>query len=418
VVAQTVANLASVIKDAWTSDRMAKQFYDENPVLDWFSEVNATMMGLQAQVPIQKYRGAGVTSTSAAGGTLNPAVNQQVDQAIYTMPYLWKQISLETGALNQTGNQAQAVIAAKDLEVEGAVSDISKEASRQLVSNGDGLIAQCTTGGASTTINLLAQASGGVGYDAIVRGWLYPGLVVDIGTTADTDVIVTGTSITDVGEDPVTPTITIGSSVSTTSSHFVSIANPNSTTLANPEINGLRNMISLTSTLGGINPASAGESFWKAAAVDTASTSFSLDMALNLHQKVFQKGGTAGSNVLTSVKQWANFYSLLQNQVRFAGETGLGAGGITGLTGLTWAGIGINVYPDIVDKEWYFLTKDDFVRITGNITKPTWTSELEGGGQGLRWSQGTTSFNEGLVFPMNVGAQRRNRSAAATNLIS
>lgn len=415
-MAQTVANLASVIKDAWTSNRLAKQFYDENPLLDWFTEVEATMIGDQAQVPIHKYRSGGSTSTAAAGGSLNPAGNQATDQAIYTMPYLWHQISLETAALNQAASQAQSVVAAKDLEVQGAISDISKQASRQLASNGDGLIAQCTTTTSSTTVQLLAPASGGLGYDAIVRGWLFPGLPVDIGTTSDSDSIVTGSVITDVAEDSTTPTITIGSSVSTTSSHYVSIANPNSTTATNPETNGLRNMISQTTTLGGINPASAGESFWKAASVDTSTTTFSLDLALTMQQKVFQKSGKFQSTVVTSAKQMANFYSLLQNQVRFNGDRGLGAGGVGGLVGLEWNGMGVNVWPDIVDKEWYFLTKGDFVRIVGAIKKPRWTSELEGSGQGLRWSQGTTSFTEGLVFPFNVGLQRRNTSAAATAL--
>jgi hypothetical protein len=158
------------------------------------------------------------------------------------MVYHWFQVALETAALNQTGAQMQAVVAAKDLEIKGAIGNVSRQCSRQLVNNGDGLIAQCTTGGASTTINLLPQASGGLGYDAIVSGWLYPGLPVDIGTTADSDSLATGSVITDVSEDATAPTITIGSSVTTTSSHYVSIANPNSATATNPELNGFRNM--------------------------------------------------------------------------------------------------------------------------------------------------------------------------------
>ncbi|MGK3946284.1 hypothetical protein ABK046_49020, partial [Streptomyces caeruleatus] len=84
----------------------------------------------------------------------------------------------------------QSIIGSKILEVGGGVDDISKQASRQLCSNGDGYIAQCTTGGASATISLLGASSGGLGYDAIRRGWLFPGLPVDVGTTSDTDTIV------------------------------------------------------------------------------------------------------------------------------------------------------------------------------------------------------------------------------------
>ena len=418
-MAQTVSNLSLVMKDAWTQNTMAKQFYDLNPVLDWFKQYTATTIGLQAQVPIYKGIGGGQTSTGPGGGVLNPADGARVDQAIYTMAYLWRQISLETAVLNQTGGGDQAVTDAADLEVKNALTGIARDASRMLaLGNGDGFIAQCTTGGASTTVSLLPQASGGLGYDAIVTGGLQAGMTVDIGTAGDSDSIVTGATITDVVEDPVTPGIIINSSVSTTSSHFVSIANPNSATATNVELNGLRNMFgSTTTTLGGINPASAGEGFWKPASVDSTTTSLSLDLMLNLNRFVWRKTGSTMTTVVSSGKQFANFYSLLQNQVRFTGEQGMGAGGINNMNGLSWNGMGLNVWPDIADKEMYFLNKDDVLRIVGKYKAPTWTSEIEGS-QGLRWAQGSTSFVEGLVFPMQTGVRRRNTAAAATNLVA
>lgn len=417
MASQTVANLASVLKDAWTSDRMAKQFYDENPILDKIKAVTATMIGSQAQTPIHSGRSGGYTSTSAAGGVLNPAGAQVTDQAIWTLVYHWFQVSLETGALNQAGNNAQAIIAAKDLEMKGAISDMAKQCSRQLVGNGDGLIAQCTTTTTSNTILLLPAASGGLGYDAIVRGFLYPGLVVDIGTTADTDAIATGVTITAVSESATAPSITVsGSTVSTTSSHYISIANPNSATAANPELNGFQNIVSATGSLGGINPATAGDEFWAAAKVDSTTTTFSLDLALDLQRAAFQKSGSYQSTVITSAKQMQNFYSLLQNQVRFNGEQGMGAGGVGNTTGLSWNGQGVNVWPDVPDKFWWHVNLADFLRITGNIKKPTWVSELEGAGGDLRWSQGTTAFNNAVTFPFQVGVQRRNTHAGATAL--
>lgn len=414
-MAQTVANLASVLKDAWTSERVAKQFYNANPVLDKLRKVEATMIGQQAQVPIHSGRSGGYTTTAAAGGSLNPAGNQVTNQAVYTLVYHWFQIQIETAALNQSAAQTTSIIAAKDLEMQGAIDDLSKQASRQLVGNGDGLIAQCTSGGASTTINLLPAASGGKGYDAIVRGHLYVGLPVDVGTVGDSDVLATGSVITAVAESATAPTITIGTSVTTTSSHFISVANPNSATATNPELNGFRNLVG-TGTLGGINPASAGSEYWQAAKVDTATTSFSLDLALDLQRAVFQKSGKFMAQVVTSAKQMSNFYALLQNQVRFSGEQGLGAGNVGGLVGLSWNGLGVNVFPDVYDSEWYCLTLDDFCQITGSIKEPTWTSDLEGAGGSLRWAQGQTNFVEGLVFPFQVGVQRRNTSAAATGL--
>jgi len=419
-LAQTVANLSSVEKDVWTSEELAKSFYDHNKFLARMRQVQGTVIGLQAQVPIQKYRGVGgYTSTDAAGGVLNPAGNQQTAQATYTMVYHWFQTAIEAGAINQTASASQSVISAKLLEMEGAISDVSAHCSRQLATNGDGFIAQCASGGASTTVNLqpatVSGMSGTSGYDAIARGWLYPGQLVDIGTAADTDVLVTGTTITDVVESESAPTITIGSSITTTTSHFVSVANPNSATASNPELNGLRNMIG-SGTLGGINPASAGNNYWQPSALDTSTTVFSLDLALQLSRKAYTKTGEYSSTILTSPKQAMNLYSLLQNQVRFAGDANLQAGDFVAVG---WNGMELLVLPEIADKDWFQTNFKDFVRIVGDITEPTWVSDLEGANQAYAsWSPNSTSFSDAVLFPFQVGMQRRNGSAAATNLVA
>lgn len=414
-MAQTVANLASVLKDAWTSQRVQKQFYDENPILEKIKNVEGTMIGAQAQVPIHSGRSGGYTSTNAAGGSLNAAGNQVTAQAVYTLVYHWFQVAIETAALNQSAGNAASIISAKDLEMQGAISDVAKQCSRQLVGNGDGLIAQCGTTTASNVIVLTPNSSGGRGAQAIARGHLYAGLPVDIGTTADSDSVVAGSVITAVDETPTAPTITISSAVTTSSANYVSIANPNSTTATNPELNGFRNLAG-TSTLGGINPATAGNEYWKAATVDTTTTTFSLDAALALQQAVFQKSGRFTGTVFTSAKQAAAFYSLLQNQVRFTGEQKLGAGGVGGLVGLEWNGQGINVVPDVYDQDWFYITLEDLVKVHGSIKEPTWTNDLQGTGGDFQWSAGTTAFVEGLVWPFQVGAQRRNRMAAMTGL--
>lgn len=419
-MAQTIANIQAVMKDIWTANRIQKQFYNQNPLLEMLQEAAGTKvtdMGLQAQVPLHVQRSGGYTSTGAAGGTLNPAGQQGVAQGIYTMVYHWFQIALETAVLNQTDGDTRSIIAGKDLEMKGAVDDVSKQVSRQFARNGDGILAECATGGASTTVSLVNVAAGGHGYAAIVRGHIYPGMPVDIGTTADTDVLVTGTTITGVVDSPTAPTITIGSSISTTAgTHFVYWANPNSTTAASPEVNGLENMVGVA-PLAGIDPSVGGSEYWKAY-VDTTSTSFSLPMALALQLRVFQKGGSYDSKIITSAQQMANFYMELQNQVRFSGDMKMGAGGVGGLVGLDWNGVGVNVIPDVYDSDWFHIQPEDMVMIRGAIKEPTWVSDLEGAGGDIRWVQNTTGFQNAVVWPFQIGVQRRNRMAAAKSLTS
>lgn len=415
-MAQTATSLADVLKDTWTSDRIQRQFYNDHPPLERLEQVQATMIGQQAQVPIHKGRSGGYVSTGPAGGVLNPADQQRVDQAVYTMVYHWFQVDLEVSALNQAGgSNVQSVIGAKDLEIEGAVNDMRNQCMRQLVTNGDGIVAQCASGGASTTVSLTASPSGTAwGFDALQRGWLYVGLPVDIGTTADTDTLATGAVITGVSEVAATPTITTATSVTTIAgTHNVYIANPNSTTGANPELNGLRNLVNTTGALGGLNPATAGEEFWQAARRDTTTSVFSLDLVLDLQRAVMQKSAKYMTDVWTGLKQQSAFYSLLQNQVRFQGEMKLGAGDVGGLV---WNNLAVKGYPDILDSDWYCLTLSDFVQIVGAINKPTWASDLEGDGGKLRWRQGQTGFVDGVVYPFQVGLQRRNTHAAATAL--
>jgi len=412
-MAQTVANLSAVLKDAWTSDRIQKQFYNKNPILDKIGSVAGTMIGQQAQVPIHSGRNGGYTSTLPAGGALNPAGQQEVDQALYTMVYHWFQIALETAALAQSGSNSQSIIAAKDLEMKGAIDDMSKQCSRQLVGNGDGVLAVLAGNASSATIPLLTT---GYGRSSLVRGHIHAGQTVDIGAVGTPGSTVQGAKIIAVDKQVAAPSITLDAPVVVAANAVLTIANPNGTTVANPELNGFRNIAGSNASLGGINPATAGFDWWAPALVDNTTTTLTLDGPLNLQQAVFEQTGEFATSVFTSPKQAREFYSLLQNQVRFAGEMGMGAGNVGGLVGLSWNGQGINVVPDIADRDWYNLTLADFVRVTGGITTPTWTSELEGSGGDVRWSPGTTSFVEGLVWPFQIGVQRRNTHAAMTNL--
>lgn len=415
-MADTASSLADVLKDAWTSDRLKKQFYTEHGPLTRLEAVDGTMIGNQAQVPIWAELAGGYTSVGPAGGSLNTYNNQSPDQAVYTLVGHWHPVSIDASAQVQaSGSNLQAVVASKDMAIEGAAENLRRHATRQLVTNGDGIVAQCDTGGASTTVELLPSPSGtAYGYDAIRRGWLRKNQIVDIGTTADTDALVAGTTVTAVNISATDPDIVIGSSISTTSgTHFVYIANPNSATAANTEMNGLRNIVNTTGALGGLNPATAGEEFWAAATRDTTTTVFSLDLALNMDREVKQNSGEPVSNVWTSLKQQMNFYSLLQNQVRFPGEMKLGAGKVNAVS---WNGMEVEAFNDILDSDWYHLTLNDFCRVHGDHKAPKWASEIQGANKGSLWVPGTTRFEDAVLYYLQIGVQRRNTHAGATGL--
>jgi len=82
-MAQTASSLALVMKERWDKDTIAKQWYaDDNPLSRIESAADATQIGKQLQVGVWgDLNSGGYTSTSVAGGSINTATQQGVDQA-------------------------------------------------------------------------------------------------------------------------------------------------------------------------------------------------------------------------------------------------------------------------------------------------------------------------------------------------
>ena len=422
-MSQSAVTLGAITKDIWTDQRLLAQFDTQNAMLSRVERTSGVMIGNQAQVPIKAGRAGSFTSVGPAGGALNPATAQPVNQAIYNLPYSWFQIELETSAIAQAGSNQQSVVSAKDLEIEGALENTRHQISRMVATNGDGVVAALASGAAGTTLTLTAAAAEGAtyGYSALARGWLPSGTLtgqyVDIGTIADTDALSTdSTQVTAVNyANPAAPTITVSATTTgaaTAGQHFVFIRNPNSGATANPEVNGLRQIVG-TGAFGGLNPANAGQEWWKGALVDTTTTTFSLDLALGLQSAALQAAGQDAKQVVwTSIKQRSRFYALLQSQVQFSGDGDLAAGSVNP----RWNGQQVEAFNDILDTDWFALNLNDLIKVTGSWDTPKWASDIEGAGGSLRWRQGYTSFMDAVVFPVQLGARRRSSMAAALAL--
>jgi hypothetical protein len=410
-MAQTAASLAAISKEVYTQDELEKQFYSEAPVLERFEKTNRYTIGREARVPIHKYGGGGTTVLTAAGGTLNPDDAQDVDKAVYTLSYAWQPIAIQFGALNEVHGGQSSVGDSLTLEVEGGVNDLRRQVMRMAAANGDALIAECATSTATTTINLSPT---GLGYHAIIAGYLSPGITIDIGSAANETSVAGDRLITDVNDSESDPEIVInGANVTTAAGDFISLANARSGATSN-EFPGLRSMVgSSTTVVGGLDPATTGKRFWKPAHVDTTTTAYSLDLPLTMQRKVFSKTRRYPTWFLTSPKQQANHYSLLQTQVRFSGDMQLGAGNVEQAK---WNGMEFMGEPDIPDKELYLLDPASFLIVTGKYSKPTWASDIEGFNKGLGYVQGATSFKDALVYACALATRRRNANAAAISL--
>lgn len=415
---QSPANLAAVMKSVWTSDRLEKAFFNETPWLDRIENAaDRHTIGDVAWVPLHTGRSGGHTVTDAEGGTLNNPTKQKTGKAAFGLSYNWKQIGIETGARNQARGGATSVADALDLEVTGGVDDLRYDVTRQSVGAGDAVLG--TTGVSTTTnaINLATVAAGGYGWDNVRKGFLREDLEIDIGTAGNPTSVANDVTITDINEgadDGTGATITIsGGTVSTAAGNIISLHGSRDASGNSKEMIGLRGLFGNSTTLGGIDPTVAGKKWWKPALVDTTTTTLSLDLLAKMQMKVYQRTGKWPTDFITSAQQVANYYSLLQNQVRFPGDAGLEAGNVDKVK---WKGLTPIADPAVPDRELYLGNIKDLVLVTGEYTKPTWVSDLEGVNRGLNWVVGTTRFQDALFYALGLGTKRRNSWAAALNL--
>lgn len=396
------STIQSALKETWTEQRIAEQLYNDNPVLSRVKRLKNTEMGEYALTPIHIGRNWGFSTTSSSGGTLNSAGNQSYAQAQWSYTNQHVQVKIQGSAIDQTKGDALSVASVVDEEVSGAVNDLNRNLSRQIFLDGSAQIAQCGTTSSSTTVQLNTTS----GYNAIERGWIGVGAVVDIGTAANPTSIASGVSIT--ATDLANSTITIsGSAVSTTSSAYVSLKGTRSGSTSY-EMNGLRNIVSTSATLGGLAPASYPE--WVAAGVDSTSQAITLALLYTQNQLIAQKTGKPADFVITGLKQQRKAYTLLQAQVRYASDSSTPTGGVDGVD---INGVKLYAVPDCQNEAVYFLTIGDLFTVSAG--DPYWQSRITGG-ETLAWVQGEDAYAGKITTRMQLGVRRRNSHAALTGL--
>jgi hypothetical protein len=299
-----------------------------------------------------------------------------------------------------------AVAAALDTELEGASSMMRTQITRQVYQDQTALICQCAAGGASTTVNLNATT----GYDALVKGWLDVSMTVDVGTTASEATIAADTVISAVSIDSTTPTITIGSSVTTTTSHYISVANARSGT-SSLEMNGLGNIISGSATLGGISATNR----WKGY-VDSTTTDLTLDSLLAVQQQVqqFTNKVKPSMKVIMGFQQGA---PVLQRCSR----TRCASSRTRSSPPATRQGYRLERHDDHAGRRLRRPARCSSSTPTRCCSSRAplgvhWANEITGG-EKVVWGQGTTGFVGLLAYPAEPGgSSRRNSMAAMTAL--
>lgn len=400
----TWAGYQPALKETWGQDDFELQFYDDHPFLEDIERTDKYTIGEYVNLPLETYRNGGFSVTDTAGSaSLNPAGAVGVAQAQYGLAFNYQQVKLDHPAMATSIGNSNAVANILDTELEGASSNMRTQITRQCYADQTALICACTVSGGSTTVPLNLVT----GYDALIRGQLEIGMTVDVGTTANEVSLVADSPISAVSISASAPTITIGTSITTGVTHFVSVANARLATVSK-EMNGLGNIISGSAALGGIAASNRWLSF-----VDSTTTDLTLDSMLAVQEQMQQFMGKVktGAKVLMGFRQGRRFYSQFQNQVRFQNDSQISAGNTAPIE---WNGMTIQQDPDCPSTKAFWIKPDNLKLVTSPLGVH-WANSFTGGDK-IAWAQNTTQFVGLLAYPLNLAANRRNSLGAMTAL--
>jgi len=257
----SLSTVDAILKDDY------KDFIEQlNDAMFLISQVETrkdTVQGRIARHAIHLGRSSGV-GARGENGTLPTAGNQAYATVPVPVRYVYGRIQLSGPTIRQAVTDRGAFVDALDAEMMGIRQDAMKDVNRQLWGTSNGVIAQCGTTTASTTVQLASTT----GSTALRQLYFDGGMVVDIGTVASPTTVASARTVTAV--DTTNKTITIsGATVTTSSSHFVfrTGAGGASSNTGQPgdgqiELTGVQTIVSDSAVLHTINPSS--QPNWKA----------------------------------------------------------------------------------------------------------------------------------------------------------
>lgn len=394
-MAATESSLEAALDVIWTSRSMKEQLYEENRFLDKLKKTDKYTQGKEAKVPLHVSRNGGFTSLPPGGGKLNEAGNQGYDEANFKLTHHHQQVAVQGDILDISADKAGSIVSAADEEITRALNDMNRQLTRMSYMDGSALIAQCRT---SNTNNVdLDTASGRI---AIERGWIFEGQQVDVGTKTEEATIVDGGVVTFVDDEKYAFTSSTGNVTTEGTTHYVSNKNGRSGETSF-EMNGIRNVISESGTLGGLSPSVQRQ--WKST-VNTTTTTLTISALLTAQRKIRQKRGKSPTFFLTGLLQQQKFYEMLEQQVHFASDKGLTAGA-DGST--TWSDMEIFADPDCPDELLAMGHWEHFFMLETPTGAPYWQNKHTGG-QKWAWLQGVDAYGGKLAYRCQLGVDRRN----------
>ena len=390
----TLTTLSSILKDYYLPP-VTEQLNNEVLLLQRLEKRDQELFGNQAIVPLHTGRSGGIGARPESGALPTPGA-QQYARAVFDLKYLYGRVRVSGPSMAKTASEAGAFLQSLKSELDGIRNDLRKDVSRQVYGDGTAIIASTAVTSASTTVTLQSD-------EPLRHGFLYVGMVIDIGTSANPTADSAGRTITAVSVAG--PSITVDAAVTTAAGDKIFRQGAAGASSAVYEITGgLQAAVSTAAnTYGGINASTS--TYW-----DNYRNTTGGALALDTMMQAYNQQRVAGGNltaIITSFGLQRAFFNLLQSKVQYVTPTKLSGG----FQSLDFQGMPLIADIDAPFGKMYFLDEST-LKVFSNRD---WHF-LDEDGNVLKWNNGFDEWEAVLARYMNIGATRRNNQLVVSGL--
>lgn len=368
---------------------------------------NIDLDGLKGVIGVHHGRSTGI-GARLEDEALPDAGNQKYAKLEYDLAYLYGRARFSGQAIQKTKTDAGAFIRVVTDELDRLRDDLALDTARQYYGNGDATIATIQTGVASVTQTLSSA-------EPLVKGYIYPGMIVDIGTLANPVASANSVVVSDV--DITAVTVTFTTSVTTTTGHFIFREdNANASSVSKEISAGLQSILSTSSStsVGGKQASTAGNSYWDNQR-DATGGVIGLSALMKNWNKIHARGAKAPEVVVLTTPglvrrlfESADFASKVQHV-----NTQDMKGGFQSVAFNAGSG-NMTIAPDRL-APWgrvNFVHKKHI-----KVFSPGDWDFLQRDGLTIRWVDSRDAFQAVLFRYVNLGTDRRNTSLVMSGMV-
>lgn len=342
----TVNGILKEVYEKGVTDQMSQQAVALKRILRSSEGIFETPGGKYVMFPLHTKRNAGI-SYRAENTQLGAAGRQGYQQAQETLKYGYGRMKITGPTMALAKTNAQAFINALDGEMDGLRKDLVKDQNRIAWGNPGGWAATGSTG-VITRLTAVSTASTTITAPTFQ---LNVGDVIDIIINAGTP-IASGAGRTIVSITSATAFVIDVAVTAAVGDNVVRAGN------WAQEPYGLSHIVSATGILHNINPATAGNEYWKAALDDSTTTVLTELAMIKMADAIRTAGGEYPSVIFCSLGVRRTYFNLMTSLRRY-NEPKEWAGGLVGLSFMYEKDIPVITDVDCPTGSMYMLTESE-----------------------------------------------------------